>query len=73
MMVVPGKTPRPVIDKLHAELKTILALPDVKEAIAKNGMVPMPDRSIEGLAGFRQRGDRALGQGGARRGIAGTQ
>ena len=52
MMVAPGKTPRPVVDKLHAELKSILALPDVKEAIAKNGMVPMPDRSVEGLQDF---------------------
>jgi tripartite-type tricarboxylate transporter receptor subunit TctC len=52
MMVAPAKTPRPVIDKLHAELKGILALPDVKEAIAKNGMVPMPDNSVEGLQKF---------------------
>ncbi len=67
MMVAPAKTPRPVVDKLHAELKAILALPDVKEAIAKNGMVPMPDRSVEGLQDFVKIGDRALGQGGARR------
>ena len=52
MMVAPAKTPRPVVDKLHAELKAILALPDVKEAIAKNGMVPMPDNSVEGLQKF---------------------
>lgn len=52
MMVAPGKTPRPVIDKLHAELKTVLAMPDVKEAIAKNGMVPMPENSVEGLQSF---------------------
>ena len=52
MMVAPGKTPRPVVDKLHAELKAILALPEVTEAIAKNGMVPLPDRSIEGLQDF---------------------
>ena len=52
MMVAPAKTPRPVIDKLHAELKAVLALPDVKEAIARNGMVPMPDRSVEGLQDF---------------------
>ena len=52
MMVAPGKTPRPVVDKLHAELKAVLALPDVKEAIAKNGMVPMPENSVEGLQTF---------------------
>jgi tripartite-type tricarboxylate transporter receptor subunit TctC len=52
MMVAPAKTPRPVIDKLHAELKAVLALPDVKDAIAKNGMVPMPENSVEGLQKF---------------------
>jgi tripartite-type tricarboxylate transporter receptor subunit TctC len=52
MLVAPAKTPRPVVDKLHAELKGILALPEVKEFIAKNGMVPMPERSVEGLQDF---------------------
>ena len=52
MLVAPAKTPRPIIDKLHGELKAILALPEVKEAISKSGMVPMPDRSVEGLQDF---------------------
>jgi len=52
MLVAPGKTPRPVVEKLHAELKAVLAMPDVKEAIAKNGMVPMPEYSLEGLQAF---------------------
>ena len=32
--------------------KAILALPEIKEGIAKNGMVPMPDNSVEGLQTF---------------------
>lgn len=52
MMVAPSKTPRAAVDKLHAELKAILALPEVKDTISKNGMVPMPDRSVEGLQDF---------------------
>jgi tripartite-type tricarboxylate transporter receptor subunit TctC len=52
MLVAPSKTPRPVIDKLHGELKTILAMAEVKEFIAKSGMVPMPERSVEGLQDF---------------------
>jgi tripartite-type tricarboxylate transporter receptor subunit TctC len=52
MLIAPSKTPRPVIDKLHGELKTILAMAEVKEFIAKNGMVPMPERSVEGLQDF---------------------
>jgi len=32
-VVVPRKTPKPVIDKLHAEIVKILALPDVRERL----------------------------------------
>ena len=73
MLVAPGKTPRPVVDKLHAELKIILALPDVKEAIAKNGMVPMPDRSVEGLQDFVKAEIARWGKVVRDAGIAGTQ
>ena len=52
MLVAPSKTPKPVIDKLHAELKAVLATPEIKEAISKNGMVPMPENSVEGLQAF---------------------
>jgi tripartite-type tricarboxylate transporter receptor subunit TctC len=38
---VPKGTPRPVIDKLAAALKTTLAMPDVKEALAKQGFTSM--------------------------------
>jgi tripartite-type tricarboxylate transporter receptor subunit TctC len=36
-MFAPAGTPRPVIDKLNAELKEILKLPDVQERIASDG------------------------------------
>lgn len=54
MLVAPSATPRPVVARLHGELKQILALPDVKEAIVKYGFVPMDDASVEGLQGFVQ-------------------
>jgi tripartite-type tricarboxylate transporter receptor subunit TctC len=52
MLVAPAKTPRPVVEKLNSELKAILALPEIKEGIAKNGMLPMPENSVEGLQKF---------------------
>jgi tripartite-type tricarboxylate transporter receptor subunit TctC len=52
MLVAPAKTPRPIVDKLHAELKTILALPEIKEQITKGGMLPMDNPSVEGLHAF---------------------
>jgi tripartite-type tricarboxylate transporter receptor subunit TctC len=38
---VPKGTPRPVIDKLSSALTKTLAMPDVKEALAKQGFTPM--------------------------------
>ncbi len=36
-LAAPAGTPRPVIDKLNAELKTILAMPDVKAKLLEQG------------------------------------
>ena len=64
MVVTTGKSPPPVVDKLHGELKTILAKPEVKEQIDQ--AQPAADgNQIGGRdAGLREVGDRALGQGG---------
>ena len=36
----PAGTPRPIVDKINAELKRVLALPDVAEKIVQGGLVP---------------------------------
>jgi tripartite-type tricarboxylate transporter receptor subunit TctC len=41
-VLAPAKTPKPVIDKLNAEIVKVMNRPDVKEAWAKQGAVPMP-------------------------------
>jgi len=41
-MLVPSKTPRPIVNRLHAEVTKALALPDVKEKLAKTGVEPSP-------------------------------
>jgi tripartite-type tricarboxylate transporter receptor subunit TctC len=40
-VMAPAKTPKAVIDKLNAEIGKIMNRPDVKEAWAKQGAVPM--------------------------------
>jgi tripartite-type tricarboxylate transporter receptor subunit TctC len=40
-VMAPAGTPKPVIDKLNAEIAKVIARPDVKEAWAKQGAVPM--------------------------------
>ena len=52
MMVAPAKTPRPIVDRLHAELKAVLAMPDVREQIYRMGFLPLEGRSVEGLQAF---------------------
>lgn len=41
-MLVPVKTPRAIIDKLHRETLKVLALPAVKDKFAPQGIDPMP-------------------------------
>ncbi len=37
-MMAPGKTPRPIIDKLHAEMVKIITAPDVKALFLRDGL-----------------------------------
>lgn len=41
-ILAPARTPRPVIDKLNAELNAVLAMPDIVERLAKLGIVATP-------------------------------
>jgi tripartite-type tricarboxylate transporter receptor subunit TctC len=37
-IAVPARTPRAVIDRLHREIGTVLALPDVRDKLAAQGV-----------------------------------
>jgi tripartite-type tricarboxylate transporter receptor subunit TctC len=52
MVAAPAATPRPIVDKLHAELETIMALPETRNAITRIGLVPADSHSIEELQAF---------------------
>jgi tripartite-type tricarboxylate transporter receptor subunit TctC len=52
MVVAPAKTPRPIVDRLHAELKTLIASPQMSGAIAKTGMLPLPTPTVEDMQAF---------------------
>ena len=41
----PGGTPQPILEKLHAEIVKVLALPDVKQAFADRAMFVDPSES----------------------------
>lgn len=40
-LMAPAGTPKPIVERLNAEVQKVLDLPDVKEAWAKQGAVPM--------------------------------
>jgi len=41
-LLVPAKTPRPIVTRLHAEITKALALPDVQAKLAQQGVEPNP-------------------------------
>lgn len=41
-MLAPARTPRPIIDALHAEVTKALALPEVQQKLAVQGVEPAP-------------------------------
>jgi tripartite-type tricarboxylate transporter receptor subunit TctC len=52
MIVAPAKTPRPIVDQLHDELKNLVESAEIRDLILKEGMVPMEDRSVADLHAF---------------------
>jgi tripartite-type tricarboxylate transporter receptor subunit TctC len=52
MLTAPAETPRSIIDKLHAALKSILDAPEMKEQIARLSLVPMETPAVEDMRGF---------------------
>jgi tripartite-type tricarboxylate transporter receptor subunit TctC len=45
MITTRAGTPPDILDKLHGEMKTILAQPEVREQIARLGMIPQDSAS----------------------------
>jgi tripartite-type tricarboxylate transporter receptor subunit TctC len=52
MVVTTGKSPQPVVDRLHGELKSILAKPEVKEQLVKLSLLPMDSKSVSEMQAF---------------------
>lgn len=46
-IVVPAATPKDVVERLNAEIKKLVALPDVKEKLETLGFVPVADTPAE--------------------------
>ena len=52
MFVVPAGTPRPIVDKLFADISAVLTQPDVREDFVKAGRIPSTPTSIEEMSEY---------------------
>ena len=73
MLVAPAKTPGPIVDKLHAEVKAILATSEIKDRIINDGMLLMDNPSVEALQDFVKSEIVRWGKVVRQAGLAGTQ
>jgi tripartite-type tricarboxylate transporter receptor subunit TctC len=55
MLVAPGRTPRDIVKRLHAELTGILALPETESEIVRLGLLPFTNPPLEELRPFVER------------------
>jgi tripartite-type tricarboxylate transporter receptor subunit TctC len=52
LVAATGKSPPAAIERLHNELKTILAKPEVREQIAKQSLLPMENKPVAAIQAF---------------------
>ena len=63
MMVAPAGTPKEIVDKLHDEVKAVLALPEIKDEFARTGRITVDYPPVDELQRFMQLRDRPAGKG----------
>ncbi len=73
MLVVPAKTPREIVEKLHGELKSILDQQEVKDQIIKTGFIPVDNPSVNELHAFVNSEITRWGKVVTQTGLAGSQ
>lgn len=52
VLLAPAKTPQPIVDRLHAEMKKIFADPDIVTKAANIGLIPIETPSVEGISAY---------------------
>jgi len=73
MVVAPAGTPRPIVDKLHAELKTIVASPEFQQQTLKMGLSAIDSPPPDALKRYLDDEIARWGELVKQVGIAGTQ
>jgi tripartite-type tricarboxylate transporter receptor subunit TctC len=73
MVAAPGGTPKPIIERWHVQLKAVMALPEVQEAVNRTGVVPVVSPPLDELARFVVSEKERWGKIVQQAGLAGTQ
>lgn len=74
MLVAPAKTPRSIVDKLHADLRVVLREPDVhEEFIQRQGLIPVVSPAPDELRKFVELEIARLGDIVRKAGLAGSE
>jgi len=54
MLLMSAKTPKPIVERLHAEMKRIMAEPEMRERIAAIGLIPNEPMSIDEMQSYME-------------------
>jgi len=73
MLLAPAKTPKDIVDRLHAEMKRALADPELKKKIETIGLIPFDTPSVEDLRVYRRAEQDKWGTLVKKLGLEGTQ
>ncbi len=72
IILAPAGTPKDIVNKLHTELKAVMAMPEVAKQLGNIGMLPIVSQSPEQLSTFISTEVERWGQIVRQAGIAGT-
>ena len=73
VLLAPAGVPRPIIERLHAEMSRIVKEPAVQERIVSTGLIPIEPLSIEGAQKYIAAEAEKWGQLVGKLGLAGSQ
>jgi tripartite-type tricarboxylate transporter receptor subunit TctC len=73
MVVAPARTPTVVVNRIHAELKGIIAVPEIRQQLVNIGMIPLSSAPPEELPRFIKSEIERWGEIVRRAGVAGSE
>ena len=73
MLVAPAAVPSAVVEKLHGDLKAVVAMPETQQKFAELGVIPIDTLSVTALQAFVKAEIRRWGQVVEHAGLAGSE